>query len=92
MINLDVFDVKLLEIAMVSGSEVLSQVEGLILGTVLVIIQQLLQRLHHGVVCWVEEEWNRKPFLIRVNHHPVLHALILVIAPNLYKFTSDMPV
>ena len=58
MIDLDVFDVELLEIAKVSGCDELSPVEGLVLGRVLVIIQQLLLRLHHGVVCWVEEEWN----------------------------------
>ena len=84
MINLDVFHILLLEITSVSIGNKFSPVEFSVFGRVL-LIDQLLQRLHHGIMGWEEEEWNRQPCLGRIHHHPVLHTLILVIAPNLYK-------
>lgn len=84
MRNLDVFGVKLLEVTELSVSNKLSPAVGLVLGTVL-FIDQLLQWLDLCVVSWVEEVGNGKPFLLRVHHHPVLHALVSPVAPNLHK-------
>ena len=84
MINLNVLHIALLEITAVSIDEKLSPVVFPVLGGAL-LIYQLLQRLDNGIVGWEEEEWNWKPFLRRIDHHPVLHTLILVIAPNLHK-------
>lgn len=84
MRNLDVFDIAHLEITAASCGYKLSPVVFPVFCRVL-LIYQLLQRFHHGAVGRVVEERNRKPFPSRIHHHPVLHTLILFIAPNLYK-------
>lgn len=86
MMYLNVFSEKLLEIAKFSGCIKLSPAISLVLGWIL-LIDQLLQGRHPYVMRRIEEEWNRKPFLLRIDSHPVLHTFILIIAPNLWKNT-----
>ena len=85
MINLEIFNIKFLEITALSIGYKLSPTVCPIFCRVLLICQ-LLFRLYHGVVRRVEEKWKREPFLLWVHHHPVLHTLIPVIAPNLKTF------
>ena len=48
-------------------------------------IQYFLQWLHHNMMSREEEEWNGEPLMHWVHHHPMLDALVLVIAPNLFR-------
>lgn len=82
MINLEVFNIEFLEITALSVSYKLPPAICPVFSRVL-LTSQLLQGLNHGVVCRVEEKWYGEPFPLWVHHHPVLYALILVIAPNL---------
>lgn len=80
MSNLDVFHIKLLEIAHLPRTEELSPVISFILwGS-----YQFLQRLYYHIMCRIEEKWNGKPLPFRVYHYPMLHALIPVVAPDLF--------
>lgn len=84
MMNLDVFNIEFLEITELSVSHKLAPAVRSILCRIL-FIDQLFQRLDYGVVCWLKEVGNRKPFLLWVHHHPVFCTLISLIAPNLHN-------
>lgn len=81
---LDVLNVELLKVTAISCSTKLSPVVPLELGRV-PLVDQLTQRLHQCIMCRIQEIRNRKPLTLRIHHHSVLHALILVVAPNLSK-------
>lgn len=81
---LDVLNVELLKITAISCCTKLSPVVSLELDRV-PLVDQLGQRLHQRIMCRVQEIRNRKPLPLRIHHHSVLHALILVVAPNLSK-------
>ena len=84
MINLTVLHILFLEISILSMGEKLAPFVWPIFSRVL-LIYQLLQRLDLSFMRKVEEEWNREPFFLRVDHHSVFHTLICIIAPNLHK-------
>lgn len=63
MMNLDVFNIEFLEITEFSVSHKLAPAVRSILCRIL-FIDQLFQRLDYGVVCWLKEVGNRKPFLL----------------------------
>ncbi len=86
MRDLDIVHVQLLEVAVLPGAEEFAPAIGVVPGWAL-LAHDLLQWLHHGVARRVEEEGNGEPLLLHVHHHPVLHALIPVIAPHLGKHT-----
>lgn len=87
MPNLYVFDILFLVITSISSNNKLSPVEFPIPGRIL-LVYNLIEWLQHDVVGGEEEEWNRKPLLLSVDHHSVLWTLIFIIAPNLKKHTK----
>ena len=86
MVSLEILNIEFLEIADTSIKQKLAPIIGLEFGGIL-LVNQLLRGLDHGVVSRVEEEGNRKPLLLRVRHHPVLYALVLIVAPHLKKMS-----
>lgn len=84
MVNLHILNLKLLEITALSTREELPPAIALV-PCRLLLVHHLLQRLHHGVMSRVHEVRNRKPLPLRVHLHPMLHALVLIIAPNLHS-------
>jgi hypothetical protein len=88
MRDLDVLHVQLLEVAVLPGAEEFAPVVGVVPGRALV-AHDLLQWLHHGVARRVEEERDGEPLLLHVHRHPVLRALVPVIAPHLDKRTLN---
>lgn len=81
---LNIFNIELPEITPISCSTKLPPVIRLEFGRI-PIIYQLLKRLHPRVMRRIQEIRNRKPFLLRIHHHSVFYALVLVIAPNLRR-------
>jgi len=79
---LNVFYIKIDEITTFPCNKELAPIVGPIFGRVLV-IYELFQGLHHGVMCRREKEWIREPFLLGVQYNPVLNTFISFIAPNL---------
>lgn len=82
MRDLNVVNIKFLEVATLSIGEKLPPRVRFVFGRVLG-INELFQRLNNGGMRWVEEDSNGISFLFAVYHSPVLHTLILLIAPNL---------
>ncbi|WVZ22918.1 hypothetical protein V8G54_001462 [Vigna mungo] len=87
IMNLNVTHLMFLEIGVDSVDQKLAPFVCPIFGRVL-IIYQLLQRLHLSFLCREEKEWNRKSFFFRVHHHSMLWTLKCIVTPNLKNITK----